>query len=121
MNNDEKVLSVLSDLSTALCDIRQEFNQRFDKLESGQAKLESGQAKLESGQAKLEAGQAKLEAGQAKLESDLAAVAKDVKEIREQTEHLTEVSAEIRLSLNDLTGVTKINTFDIATLRSKVS
>ncbi|MDR1631237.1 MAG: hypothetical protein LBS36_13650 [Oscillospiraceae bacterium] len=50
MNNEEKILFVLENLTA-----------KVDKLEAGQAKLEAGQAKLEAGQAKLEAKVDRLE------------------------------------------------------------
>ena len=40
MNNEEKILSMLENLTTELKDFKQETNQRFGKLEQGQAKLQ---------------------------------------------------------------------------------
>ena len=93
MNNEDKIITMLINLSTDMADMKQEINQRFDRLEAGQAELKAGQE----------------------------AMAKEVKAIREQTEHLTEFEAETRKSLSELNGVTSINSFDIASLRHKVS
>ena len=83
MNNEERILEMLTTIQT-------DINTRFNKLESKVDKLEEGQT----------------------------AIVKEVKEIHEQTEYLTEVSAEIRLNLNEISGVTKVNSFDIVKLRA---
>ncbi|MDR2649563.1 MAG: hypothetical protein LBB94_07595 [Clostridiales bacterium] len=115
MNNEEKILAMLDTLIG-----------KVDKLESGQAQTNERLAQLESGQSELKITQAETRA-------DIAVIAHDVKAIWEQTAHLTEFEAEMRLNaeksdkrfdaiayqLDDLTNVTKDNTFDIARLKHR--
>ena len=135
MNSEEKIISMLIDLTAKVSDLNHEFTQRLDNLESGQAtlsemvdRLEAKSMRLEAGQVKLEVGLAKFETGQAAMQVDIAdikagqaSIAKDVKDIREQTEDLVEFEAEMRLNFKTLKGVSKVNTYDIAELKAAVN
>ncbi|MDR1559397.1 MAG: hypothetical protein LBS84_06815 [Clostridiales bacterium] len=120
MNNEEKILSMLDTLIS-----------KVDKLEAGQAALEAGQAALKSGQAALEAGQTALEAGQAEIKTDLKHLHAKIDELKKDDQQIlnfalnaeeasTKNHKELLAKFDSISGVTQVNTFDIAMLRSKV-
>ena len=85
MNNEEKILSMLEDLTKG----QVETISRIDKLET---ELKADISELRSGQSRLEEGQKEL--------------SNRLKDVCEQTAHLTEFEAETRSkpSIDELFG-----------------
>jgi len=54
MNNEEQIISMLTSLTATVSDMKQDFGQRLDKLEAGQAKLEARVEDIHDTLAKLE-------------------------------------------------------------------
>ena len=116
MGNEERILSILTDIL-----------QRLDTLEVGQAELKAEQANLNVGQAELKAEQAKLNAGQAELKINMNSrfdtVDADMKKVLDFALNAEEANEkqhkEIFRRLDDITSVTKDNTYEIAVLKNK--
>ena len=131
MSNEERILSMLTDIG-----------QRLDKLEAGQVELKAGQAELKAGQAELKAGQAELKAEMnnrfdavnaemnsrfdavnAEMNSRFDTVNADLKKVLDFALDAEEANEkrhkEIFKRLEEITLVTKDNTYDIALLKYK--
>ena len=117
MNNEDKILCVLTELTATVGTLI----TKVDGLEAGQAKLEAGQIDLAKAVNKLDSRQDALLDSVNDLRAGQIDMRHDIKVIVEQTQDLTEFEAETRKSLSELAGVTSVNSYDIASLRHKVS
>ena len=82
MNNEEKILQILTQMQGDISDLKQgqvNMNGRLDNLEQGQASMQSDISNLKQGQAKLEKGQARLEAKIEDIDLNIRGLWEDVK------------------------------------------
>ena len=107
MNNEERIIEMLTTILA-----------RLDTLETGQANLTAIADSMDAKVMRLEASVAELKVNQAEIKATQVEILHEVKAIREQTGHLAEFEAEMRLNFKSLKGVTRINTFDIAELKA---
>lgn len=100
MNNEERILSMLEQLTRDVSDLKGDVSVLKDDM------------------FELKDDVSELKVGQAQLSQKLDALEKRVDVIFGQTANLTKFKTEITEKVDDILAVTKVNTFDITRLRA---
>jgi len=123
MTNEEKILSMLEALTATVADMKQDFGQRLDKLDSKVDKLESKVDKLESKVDQLEAGQAAMQVDITVLKKGQDYLTAGVDKTLETALLIDEFNEkhhkEMNVKLDEFKVVTMANTYDISVLKHK--